>query len=467
MPKIHRAAPNVGKTAELVPRHAHPQSLKRPHGASHSIVQARSVTIPSKKLAQEGRDESQGNAHSGLAVSEVASKDVETDLGNKRPAQPHMLVTVIDSPQQDVKRAAKYLDSYDFLNPANPAGDLTLADVPTMRMDRHKSVARAMAKLEHAEKAARPKWEDSGLAVRASAMLAGRVIPQGHQQKLVELPADMRGGLHIGKVFERGQARRGVTFRDNNIGAPSRESSLDWQVKQAEERVTRAETEEQEAAQERHVESRKAKFAEQKATQLAQEAQRRLQKMVEAEGKMAVPTTKDHTESILPQDKSMPSSAKIAGISASRQQGDPASSGPRYVWPAPETAAAGARQVHGVPQVIGNGNEAVGGPIQSKLAHEIAHDLNMLRGLASSRAKSDISKDTKAALQDLHQMSQSEKALLDPPPLKFAVKIPVGGLPGRQMEVHLPDGRTQMVIIPTGVSPGQMLEVDAPRPLPP
>ena len=109
----------------------------------------------------------------------------------------------------------------------------------------------------------------------------------------------------------------------------------------------------------------------------------------------------------------------------------------------------------------------MGGPIQSKLAHEIAHDLNMLRGLASSRATNDINKDTKAALQDLHQMSQSEKALLDPPPLKFAVKIPVGGLPGRQMEVHLPDGRTQMVIIPKGVSPGQMLEVDAPRPLPP
>ena len=432
--------------------------------------------IPSKKVAQEGREESQGNAHSGLAVSEVASKDDGTILHDKRPAQPHTPVTVIDSPQQDVKRAAKYLDSYNFLNPANPAGDLTLADVPVMRMDRHKSVAQAMAKLEHAEKAARPKWEDSGLAVKASAILAGRVIPQGHQQKLVELPADMRGGLHIGKVFERGQARRSVTFRDNNIGAPSRESSLDWRVKQAEERVKRAETEEQEAASERHVESRKAKLAEQKATQLAHEAQRRLQKMVAAEGKIAVPTHKVHTgivnqahtgSVILPQDRSMPSNAKIAGISASRQQGDPASSGPRYVWPAPETAAAGARQVDGVPQVIGKGNEAVGGPIQSKLAHEIAHDLNMLRGLASSRATNDINKDTKAALQDLHQMSQSEKALLDPPPLKFAVKIPVGGLPGRQMEVHLPDGRTQMVIIPKGVSPGQMLEVDAPRPLPP
>jgi hypothetical protein len=43
-------------------------------------------------------------------------------------------------------------------------------------------------------------------------------------------------------------------------------------------------------------------------------------------------------------------------------------------------------------------------------------------------------------VEDLAQLDSSELALMDPAPLKFAVKVPVGGIGGRRMNVHLPDG---------------------------
>ena len=116
----------------------------------------------------------------------------------------------------------------------------------------------------------------------------------------------------------------------------------------------------------------------------------------------------------------------------------------------------------------------VGGPIKSHLAKQIVDDLAQLDKMMNRVPKSqsqgfsnvgdDVSMDAKAAMQDLAQLDKSQKVFMNPSPLKFAVKVPAGGVPGRRMEVHLPDGRTEMLIIPPHVKAGQMVEVDAPGP---
>ena len=40
----------------------------------------------------------------------------------------------------------------------------------------------------------------------------------------------------------------------------------------------------------------------------------------------------------------------------------------------------------------------------------------------------DASMDVKAALQDLTQLSKSESSIMNPPPLKFEVKVPAGNV---------------------------------------
>jgi len=143
----------------------------------------------------------------------------------------------------------------------------------------------------------------------------------------------------------------------------------------------------------------------------------------------------------------------------------------------------------------GNLHEEVGGPIKRTLAKEIVESLSKLTdmtrkmnfhgnlftqrdasidgeaavqdqhdGEAAVQDQHDASMDAKAAVLDLVQLDKSEETLMNPPPLQFQVKVPPGGVPGRRMEVHLPDSRTEMVLIPPHVKPGQMLEVDAPRP---
>lgn len=70
--------------------------------------------------------------------------------------------------------------------------------------------------------------------------------------------------------------------------------------------------------------------------------------------------------------------------------------------------------------------------------------------------------DVNAATQDLAQLDASEQVLMNHKTDRFQVKVPAGGVPGRQMDVHLPNGRTEMVVIPPHVKPGQVLEVRLP-----
>jgi hypothetical protein len=63
-------------------------------------------------------------------------------------------------------------------------------------------------------------------------------LAQGRSQSLVELPEDMRGGLHVGKSFEREQVNPGtISFRDSNRGAVGHESALQMRVEQAQHKV--------------------------------------------------------------------------------------------------------------------------------------------------------------------------------------------------------------------------------------
>lgn len=110
-----------------------------------------------------------------------------------------------DTIKKDLRRAEKQLSSYDFL----PEQKVTLADAnPSPPRE---SVKQQMMALEHGEMERRhphhDNWMSSGLAASGKKVASGGA----RAQKLVELPADMRGGLHIATAFRRAEQRHGYS----------------------------------------------------------------------------------------------------------------------------------------------------------------------------------------------------------------------------------------------------------------
>ena len=247
-----------------------------PHGKAVSNP-TQLAAAPADKARKDGSTQSAAARVHSTAETKASAPTAVTPVANAA-AQPK------DTIRDDLSRAAKQLESYDFLHEQQ----LTLADaVPTKesatQVARDRSVQQQMKALEKSERKARPPWESSGLKVKA-----GR--GGAREQNLVELPADMRGGMHIGARFASDAKERQVSFDDNNRGAPLHAKATPWRITKAQQAVKQALLREEEAARERVAAAKRTEAAEQKAAALAQEELRRFRA---SEARVVVRTAHD------------------------------------------------------------------------------------------------------------------------------------------------------------------------------
>jgi hypothetical protein len=188
-----------------------------------------------------------------------------------------------DTIKKDLSRAAKQLQSYDFLDEQNPADDAVLPKESLSQAARDRSVAQQMKALEKSEQKSRPKWESSGLRVKG----AGKAV--GREENLAELPADMRGGMHIGSSFESDAKHRQISFKDMNRGAPLHAKAAHWRVTKAQQAVEQALMKEEHAAREWVAVAKKEEETEGKAAAVAEEELKRLHAEAHGTAQRAVP----------------------------------------------------------------------------------------------------------------------------------------------------------------------------------
>jgi hypothetical protein len=192
-----------------------------------------------------------------------------------------------DTIKDDLSRAAKQLQSYDFLHEQNPADDAALPKESVSKAARDRSVAQQMKALEKSEQKSRPEWESSGLRVNG----AGKVV--GREENLAELPADMRGGMHIGSSFEGDMKDRQVSFKDINRGAPLHAKAEHWRMTKAQQAVEQALMKEEAAAREWVAVAKKEEETEGKAAAVAAEELKRLHAEAHGTAQRAVLTARD------------------------------------------------------------------------------------------------------------------------------------------------------------------------------
>jgi hypothetical protein len=196
------AAKAAGIASFIVARHPTSGPAKPVLSRSREAVPGQSTTSVSSRGAALSEGETAAAARSSKMVwTNHIRRDASTQKGNERS---HVRVRAdahpTDTIQKDLSRAEEQLSSYNFLQEQK----LTLDDA--MPAPPRESVKQQMIALERGEKEQRhlhhDSWEASGLAVSGGKGAA-------RAQKLVELPADMRGGLHIATAFKRTEQNRG------------------------------------------------------------------------------------------------------------------------------------------------------------------------------------------------------------------------------------------------------------------
>jgi len=440
-------------------------------------------------------------------------RNVESNGRKHEPSQLHPH----DTTKKDLHRAAEQLNSYDFLD---QRGALANAMLPQP----HRSVIQQMETIERSEKERRrshhESWESSGLSTDGA---RGAAL-EARTQKMAELPADMRGGLHISAAFRHEEKLRGVTFRDSDHGTPQDESELSWKISKAQSKMKAALLKEEAAAELRIREARKAEAAEQKARELAESELRRLH-AIEARAvrhraaetarivretqesanadrpRLEVPSPHNllkmqpHATATVGGERSaairseQSVKAALSQAAAAARAADAAlnKASPFDAREAERALVARAAARNGDP---GAGELAVPAPLHAERGEEvqvqqevrhldpsltqaIATDLSKLSVLSKDMKteqhifaahrldwpQRDATMDVKAATQDLAELDRSEQVIMNSRPLRFQVKVPAGGVPGRRMQVHFPGGGSEMVVIPSNVHPGQLLEV--------